>query len=173
MAELARRVRGPGRVYLTGGATALLHGFREMTKDVDLSFDPEPPGAGDALRVLKDQLDINVELASPADFIPALPGWEDRSRFIERFGDVDFFHYDPYAQTLAKIERGHAQDLEDARAFVERALVEPARLESLFVAVRERLLSATAYISVDPDAFEEKVRRFLASLEAAGRARSD
>jgi hypothetical protein len=64
---------------------------------------------------LKEQLGTNLELAAPDDFIPALPGWGDRSRYIGREGVVDFFHYDPYGQALAKIERGHAQDLADVR----------------------------------------------------------
>lgn len=33
MRELAAAARGPGKVYLTGGATALLLGFREQTID--------------------------------------------------------------------------------------------------------------------------------------------
>ncbi len=39
--EIGRLAKGPGRIYLTGGATALLMGWREATKDVDLSFGPE------------------------------------------------------------------------------------------------------------------------------------
>jgi hypothetical protein len=73
MAELGNRVRGPGRIYFAGGATALLHGWRSTTIDVDLKPDPEPPGLFEALAVLKDELDINVELASPDQFIPAVP----------------------------------------------------------------------------------------------------
>ena len=64
MAELGNRVRGSGRIYFAGGATALLHGWRSTTIDVDLKPDPEPPGLFEALAVLKDELDINVELAS-------------------------------------------------------------------------------------------------------------
>ena len=30
----------------------------------------------------KDTLDVNVELAAPDQFIPALPGWRERSEFI-------------------------------------------------------------------------------------------
>ena len=60
MAELGNRVRGPGRIYFAGGATALLHGWRSTTIDVDLKADPEPPGLFEALAVLKDELDINV-----------------------------------------------------------------------------------------------------------------
>lgn len=44
MSAMGRTVKTPGRVYLTGGATALLHGWRPMTVDVDLKADPEPAG---------------------------------------------------------------------------------------------------------------------------------
>src|SRR5438046_254109 len=39
MAALGERVRGEGTVYLTGGATAVLHGWRAATIDVDLKAD--------------------------------------------------------------------------------------------------------------------------------------
>ena len=69
---------------------------------------------------IKDDLQVNVELASPAHFIPELPGWRDRSPFIVREGSIDFHHYDFYAQALAKIERAHARDLEDVREMSAR-----------------------------------------------------
>ena len=34
MAALGKLVRGKGRIYLTRGATAVLHGWRTMTVDV-------------------------------------------------------------------------------------------------------------------------------------------
>ena len=67
--------------------------------------DREPVGIFDVLRRLKEELEINIELASPDDFIPALDGWQGRSVFIARHARIDFFHYDFYAQALAKIER--------------------------------------------------------------------
>ncbi len=67
---------------------------------------------------LKEALQINVELASPADFIPVPPGWEDRSPFITREGRISFHHFDLYAQALAKVERSHSQDLEDVREMI-------------------------------------------------------
>jgi hypothetical protein len=48
-------------------------GWRDSTIDVDLSFDPEPDGVFDAIPALKRELSINVELASPLDFIPEVP----------------------------------------------------------------------------------------------------
>src|SRR6266851_2365137 len=110
MQELAAMARSPGKVYLTGGATALLLGFRDQTIDIDLKLDPEPEGAFDAIAVLKDRLDLNVELASPDDFIPPTPDWREHSRRIASIGRLEYFHYDFSLQALAKLERGHAQD---------------------------------------------------------------
>ena len=59
MAAVGRQVRGPGRIYLTGGATALLQGWRAMTIDVDVKPDPEPAGFFEAIARLKDELDLN------------------------------------------------------------------------------------------------------------------
>src|SRR5881628_3074838 len=92
MQELAAAARSPGKIYFTGGATALLLGFREQTIDVDLKLDPEPEGAFEAIARLKNQLDINVELASPDDFIPSAPDWRERSRHIATIGPLQFFH---------------------------------------------------------------------------------
>ena len=153
--ELGRASRGPGRVYLTGGACALLSGWRNATLDVDLRLDPEPEGAFEAIRRLKDQLSVNIELASPQDFLPELPGWRDRSIWIARHGSVDFFHYDFYAQALAKLERGHDRDRGDVQAMVERGLVEPLKLAALFDEIEAALIR---YPSVDPDRLKRSVR---------------
>ena len=70
MEELARRAQSNGKVYFTGGATALLLGLREQTIDLDVKFAPEPKGVFEAIGGLKNQLDLNVELAAPDDFVP-------------------------------------------------------------------------------------------------------
>src|SRR5215212_8592940 len=92
MRALGRAARGPARVYLTGGSTAVLFGWRDSTVDIDLKFVPEADELFRALPELKERLNVNVELASPPDFIPELPGWHDRSIFIAREGNIDFFH---------------------------------------------------------------------------------
>jgi hypothetical protein len=68
-------------MYLTGGATAVLEGWRESTVDVDIRFEPDSDAALERIRDLKEELSLNVKLASPLDFLPPLPGWEERSRF--------------------------------------------------------------------------------------------
>lgn len=155
---LGRSARGPGAIYVTGGTTAVLLGIRVSTVDADLKLDPEPAGIFDAIRRIKDELSVNVELASPDDFIPPLPGWRDRSVFIARIGEVDFFHYDPYAQALAKIERGHPRDIEDARALVDRGLVELTELSRLFDAIEPDIVR---YPALDGVLFRRRVSRFV------------
>jgi Nucleotidyltransferase of unknown function (DUF6036) len=155
---LGKRSRGPGAIFLTGGATAVLYGWRGTTVDIDIKMDPEPQGAFAAIASIKDELDVNVELAAPDQFVPALSGWRDRSLFISKSGDVDFFHYDPFGQALAKIERGHSRDLGDVRAMLDRGLVDRARLEEYF---EEMLLTLDRYPAVDKEAFRLKIKEFL------------
>ena len=74
----------------------MLEGWREATIDVDLRFEPEADELLRALPALKERLGVNVELASPPDFIPELPGWRERSPFVLREGRVDVHHFDLY-----------------------------------------------------------------------------
>jgi len=160
MQELAAAARSPGKVYFTGGATALLLGFREQTIDIDLKLDPEPEGAFEAIAVLKNSLDLNVELASPDDFIPPAPDWRERSRHIASIGRLEFFHYDFALQALAKLERGHAQDLEDAASFLRGGYVTADELRTRFEQIEAALIR---YPAIDPQQFRQKVMDFLKS----------
>ncbi len=138
--ELGSRVSSAGNIYLTGGGTAVLLGWRGTTIDLDIKAEPEPGGFFQAIAELKEEIDINVELAAPDDFLPALPGWQDRSLFIVRHGPLNFYHYDPSSQALAKIERGHARDLDDVAAMLERGLVDRTKLWQLFEAIEPDLI---------------------------------
>ena len=165
MQELAAAARSPGNVYFTGGATALLLGFRDQTIDIDLKLDPEPQGAFEAIATLKDRLELNVELASPADFIPPADGWRERSRAIASIGRVQFFHYDFSLQALSKLERGHAQDLEDVTSLVRGGYVTAAELQARFAQIEPRLLR---YPAIDPFEFRKKIEEFLSRLKGPG-----
>lgn len=156
MRALAREAVAEGRIYLTGGATAVLQGWRESTLDVDIKIIPEHDRVLRAIPEVKEVLQINVELASPDDFIPPLPGWEDRSRFIAREGKLSFHHYDFYAQALAKIERDHDIDRQDVRAMIVHGLVEPSKLLALFTAIEPDLYR---YPAIHPARFAERVRK--------------
>jgi hypothetical protein len=154
MRELGRAARHEGRVYLTGGATAVLYGWRESTIDVDIKMIPESDELLREIPRLKEDLDLNIELAAPSDFIPLPAGWDERSPLICREGTLSFHHFDPVAQALAKAERGHAQDRIDVREMIASGLVDPADARAQFARIEPELYRFPA---VDPDAFRDAV----------------
>jgi hypothetical protein len=158
MNRIGARATSPGTIYLTGGSTALLLGIRDQTIDIDIKLDPEPGGVFEAIAALKESLQLNVELASPDQFIPPLPGWKERSPHVATTGKVEFRQYDLYSQALAKIERGHEQDLADARAFLSKGVISAAELKRLFDAVRPDMVR---YPAIDAADFERTLRAFL------------
>ncbi len=152
--SLARTASGPTRIYLTGGATAVLEGWRGSTVDIDLRFEPDVDELLRALPALKERLGVNIELASPPDFIPELPGWRERSPLVFQEGNVSVHHFDFYSQALSKIERGFSQDLDDVRRMVASGLVQPARLRELYELIEPQMFR---YPAIDPSAFRRKV----------------
>jgi hypothetical protein len=154
------------RVYLAGGATAVLLGWRASTVDVDLKIVPDTGSVLRAIPDLKERLAINVELASPGDFIPELPGWAERSPFVARCGRLSFHHYDPISQVLAKLERGHEQDLKDAEEFVRLGLVRREDVLSSFAKIEPELYR---YPAIDPPSFRAAVEDFTARPQGRSR----
>uniref|UniRef100_B8HR99 DUF6036 domain-containing protein n=1 Tax=Cyanothece sp. (strain PCC 7425 / ATCC 29141) TaxID=395961 RepID=B8HR99_CYAP4 len=164
MQVLGREAQGSGCIYFTGGASALLIGWRNSTVDVDIRLDPEPSGIFQAIAKLKQELDINIELASPQDFLPPLPGWRDRSVFIRKQGKILFYHYDFTAQALAKLSRGFDRDLKDVQAMYEQKLFSLNELRSCFEAILPELIR---YPSLDPSVLRSKVENFIDTLSEA------
>lgn len=154
MEDLGRRARTPGRIYLTGGASALLFGWRETTVDIDLKLEPESNEILRALPELKEVFELNIELTAPEHFIPPLPGWRERSPFIKREGPLDYYHYDFYSQALSKLERGHGRDKTDVDAMIARGLVRPAELLGFYNAIEPELYR---YPAIDPPSFRRAV----------------
>ncbi len=156
---LGRVARAPMRIYLTGGATAVLEGWRATTVDVDLKLSPDSDEILRAIPRLKEELAINVELAAPDQFIPELPAWRERSRFIRKVGEVSYFHYDLYSQALSKLERGHEKDLLDVGSMQRAGLIERQELLRLFAAIEPSLYR---YPAIDPPTFRRAVENFAA-----------
>lgn len=158
MKALGSSVTAPARIFLVGGATAVLCGWRESTIDIDLKAIPDSDEVLRNLPALKERLKVNIELASPDDFIPELPSWQERSRFIAQEGKLTFLHYDFYAQALAKIERGHQLDLLDVRNMIHNGFVEPDRLLEFFSQIEEKLYR---YPAIEPQSFRSAVERVV------------
>jgi hypothetical protein len=161
MRGLADAAKQSTRVYFTGGTTAVLMGWRTTTIDVDVRFVPDRDELLRAIPGLKESLRLNVELASPADFIPVRPDWEQRSPFIEQIGKLTFYHFDPYAQALAKVERGHAQDVADVQEMLRRGLVDPAQARAYFSAIEADLYRFPA---IDAASFRRAVDTTFGAL---------
>ncbi len=154
MSALGREADIESRVYFTGGASAVLLGWRDTTIDADILIVPDSDRPFRALPRLKERLRLNIELASPPDFIPEVPGWRERSPFISREGLVSFHHFDFYSQALAKIERGHAQDRSDVTQMLDRGLVDRHRLLECYEQIEPGLYR---YPALDPAAFRRAV----------------
>jgi len=150
-------------VYLVGGGTAVLEGWRESTIDADLHADRDEIFRN--IQQLKERLQINIEFARPEDFVPPLAGSGDRHVFIRTIGKVSFYHYDPYAQLLSKIIRGFNRDIADARAFLDSGMVDLESFRELVRAIPKEMYAK--YPTLSREAVEEVVENFLAKPGAS------
>jgi hypothetical protein len=111
-------MRRPVWFYLVGGSVMVALGLRGTTVEIDYAATSDDPAALDDLertiRALKDELGVNVEPASPADFLPIPPSVRDRSRYVARFGQMDVFSYHLPSLVISKAARGLELDLDDA-----------------------------------------------------------
>lgn len=152
---LGERFTKPCRLYLVGGTTMVFERFRDQSVDIDLVYEVDA-AHHDALiqtiRKLKDELSVNVEEASPADFIPLPQGAKDRAIFVARFGQLDVFHFDLYSTALSKISRGSEEDLSDVTSLLRAERIEMPQLEKFYQEIRPRI--ATESLKQDPDEFD-------------------
>ncbi|MBF2015483.1 MAG: hypothetical protein IGS23_09850 [Rivularia sp. T60_A2020_040] len=162
MKALGREASGSGCIYFTGGASALLIGWRSSTVDIDIRLDPEPPGIFQVIAKLKQRLDINIELASPQDFLPPLPEWRNRSVFIGREGAISFYHYDFTSQAISKLSRGYNRDIDDVRAMYEQKLFSLEELRDCFQAIEAELIR---FPSLNPDILKNRIEEFMKYCE--------
>jgi Nucleotidyltransferase of unknown function (DUF6036) len=162
MREIARTApRGKRyRVYVVGGGTAVLSGWRPTSIDADF-FAPDESVFRD-VQGIKERLNVNVEFARPEHFVPPLPDSEDRHVFIETVDRVSYYHYDPYAQVLSKIVRGFERDIDDARQFVRAGVVDAEKLRKLVQQIPPP--EYAKYPNLSQDAVKQAVEDFLSSL---------
>jgi hypothetical protein len=114
--ELGRSVPAGTRMYLTGGVTAVLEGWRQSTVDVDVRFEPDSDAALRRLASLKEELSANVELESPLDFLPPLANWQDRCRFRFRESNLEVFDFDPTLCRFPAVDPGRLREAVESLA---------------------------------------------------------
>lgn len=158
--RLGRCYRHAGTVYLVGGSSLLLVAAKESTFDIDLKFDVSPEHHTEFIRCLRQtgrELKLPVEQASPDQFIPLPHGYQERRRFIGRFGQLEVFHFDFYSVALSKLHRGNEKDFADILNMVQQGLIELPELEKYF---QEILPHYENLLSADPDSFQRKFTFF-------------
>ncbi|WIG60701.1 MAG: hypothetical protein OJF49_003449 [Ktedonobacterales bacterium] len=152
--ELGRRVRhAAGRIYLAGGAELIhsqVRGQGASTADIDLKLAvSDEQEVEDAIRQLKIQLGINVELAAPGAFIPLPASWETMSRYVGRYGTLDVFYFDFYSPALAKIARGSSRDLADVALLHQQGYLDRAVLDAAYHEIAPQL-GHGRFFNLDP-----------------------
>jgi len=134
------RTRQPGRLYLTGGAALVHRGIRPgQTLDIDIQVTVDPANLTGQIAQLKHKLNINIEFASPSDFIPLPTQWEARSEFIKRYDQVDVFYFDWYSIALSKMQRANRQDVVDVQLLVRQGFMDTTELDSLYQDVLNKI----------------------------------
>jgi hypothetical protein len=170
LVKLGIEFRHPARLYLVGGTTLVYEGLREQSLDIDISYEVADEHEAEFARVirrLKDELQINVEQASPGDFIPLPSGWKERAKHVGRFGSVDVFHFDPYSSALSKIERGREGDYQDVLAMLRAGQIEMSELREAFDNIMPRVERES--LKRNPDRFRRNfavIERLLAEAQA-------
>lgn len=160
---LGRSVRVPARLYVVGGASVVWLGLRPKTIDIDIAYDVAPGDRGafvEALRRLKDEMQVNVEEADPGHFLPLPSGHAERARWIGRYGTVDVYHFDLLSTALAKVHRGSETDFADVEALLAAGHVSLGALDGACREILPRM--ARESLRGDPD-------RLLRNLEVLAR----
>lgn len=157
--QLGKQFTKPGRVYLVGGTSMVYEGLRGQTLDIDLTFEIANEDHSlfiEVVRDLKEKLSLNVEEVSPADFIPLPSGYKERSQFINRYGQLDIFHFDLYSAALSKIERGTEEDFADVLSLLQTGRLEIEKLNQYFNEILPRF--AITSLKQDPVEFKQKFK---------------
>lgn len=155
--QLGRTFRKPGRLYLVGGAALVHAGVRlGFTQDIDIQVG----GANEGefiigIQRLIQQMQINIEFASPQDFIPLPSQWEAHAQYVSRYGQIDVFYFDFYSIALSKIERGTTRDIEDVKLLVQQQRIELDELDAAYQEVFAQL-GKGRYPKITPKRFAER-----------------
>lgn len=155
--QLGRTFRKRGRLYLVGGAALVHLGLRSgLTQDIDVQVG----GANEgelivAIQQLIQQMQINVEFASPGDFMPLPSQWEAHARYVGRYGQIDVFYFDFYSIALSKIERGNDRDIADVKLLVQQGVITLSELDAAYQEVLAQL-GKGRYPRVTPQQFAER-----------------
>jgi hypothetical protein len=170
---LGQRLHYPIRLYLVGGSIIVDLGLREATLDVDYVAEADDPRALEEFEhivpQLKNELRINVEPASPADFLPVPANVLAQSAHVRSYGNVHVYYYDLPSTVISKAARGAERDLADIAALVTAGIVSWAEIESRW---REIRASPRGWLRHNPDDVERRLHSLRERIEGRTAAES-
>ncbi len=163
--QIEKRLTRHVRLYLVGGSVWIHLGIRTSTLDIDYAVSAEDERAYDEIeriiRDLKQELDINIERASPDHFIPVPPNALARSPFVGQFGKLGVYYYHLPSLVLAKVARGYEHDLTDVVSLIQAGHVTLAEVQENFEDVRDSPRGWHKYEPEDTAAKLAMVRKML------------
>ncbi|HXL35928.1 MAG TPA: DUF6036 family nucleotidyltransferase [Ktedonobacteraceae bacterium] len=163
--QLGRTFHKQARLYLVGGAALVHLGVRPgFTQYIDIQVGGTNEGELIvAIQRLIQQMQVNVEFASPADFMPLPSQWETHARFIGRYGMIDVFYFDFYSIALSKTEQGNQRDIADVKLLVQQGIITLNELDTAYQEVLSQL-GKGRYPRITPQRFSERytaIRKLL------------
>lgn len=106
-----------------------------QTLDIDIQITVDPANLTAKIVQLKQQLNMNIEFASPGDFMPLPAQWEARSEFIRRYGQV----FDWYSIALSKTQRANPQDVADIQLLILKGFINKVELDAVYQDVLNKI----------------------------------
>ncbi len=155
--QLGRAFHKAGRLYLVGGAALVHAGVRPgFTQHIDIQV--EGANEGDliiSIQRLMQQMQVNIEFASPKDFIPLPLQWEPHAQYVGCYGQIEVFYFDFYSIALSKIEQATTRDIEDVRLLVQQQRIALDELDAAYQEVLAQL-GTGRYPKITPERFAER-----------------
>lgn len=133
--RLGKCYRHAGVLYLVGGSSLLLVAAKQSTADIDLKIEIPNEHHTEFMRCLRQlslEMRLPIEQASPDEFLPLPLGYQDRRRYIGRYGGLEVFHFDFYSVALGKLQRGNDKDYADVISMVKLGVIDQPSLEGYF-----------------------------------------
>ena len=108
--------------------------------DIDIEISGENEGEMiEAIRQLIQQMNINIEFASPRDFMPLPKHWLTQSQYVGRYGAIDVFYFDFYSIALSKMQRGSTLDINDVKLLLQQRIITLEGLDAAYLEVFAQL----------------------------------
>jgi hypothetical protein len=129
---LGDRYTQSANLFLLGGSALCLLGSPRSTLDIDyVGDDVNPDDLQCAIAQLANEMHIEAEPVPIAQFLPLPADVEERCIFVERFGVLNVYVFDPYIIALSKLDRGFDTDVDDVVFLIRHSLVHLEQLQAM------------------------------------------